>query len=163
LRRTIRIVLLLSLWHAPVPWVHAHDLTGRAVDEVRSLHRHVDEYHARELELGERHLDLHAHLILPWSHEHQPFHRPGCPERPDTDDSDFVLELASASAGSTLKAIGRPVDRHFDPLRSTSDVISRGQLAWAAARWSSPGYGRHFFETFGCSVSIGDLICVRVC
>jgi hypothetical protein len=155
--------LLLSLWHAPVPWVHAHDLTGRSVDEVRSLHRHVDEFHARDVELGERHLDLHAHLILPWSHEREPFHRPGCPEGPDPDDSDFVLEIASGSAGSTPKAIGRPVDPHFDPLRSVSEVISRGHSAASAARWISLGHGRHFFETFGRSVSVGDLICVRVC
>src|SRR5574337_1804227 len=77
-RRTIRTLLLLSLWHAPVPWVHAHDLTGPTVDLVYSLHRHVDKYHVRDVQHGALHLDLHTHLILPWSHERSPCHAPGC-------------------------------------------------------------------------------------
>jgi hypothetical protein len=153
----------LSLWHAPVPWVHAHDLTGPSVDLVYSLHRHVDKYHTRDVQYGARHLDLHTHLILPWSHERPPCHAPGCPELPDSHDSDFVLELGSVASASSLKAIGRPIDPNFAPLRSIGEMLPRGQWAVCAALHASPGYGRHFFETFGGSVSIGDLIAVRTC
>ncbi|HTI51974.1 MAG TPA: hypothetical protein VL475_13515 [Planctomycetaceae bacterium] len=163
MRRMVRALLLLSLWHAPIPWVHAHDLAGPSVDHVASLHRHVDAFHARDIEHGEFHLDLHAHLVLPWSHDRQPLHGPGGPELPDSDDSDFVLEMGGGAAGSTLKALGRPIDPNFDPLRMAGDLATRGPSAWSAAPGVSRSQGRHFFETFGRSVSVGDLICVRVC
>ena len=32
--RVLRVMLAMSLWHAPIPWVHVHDLEGRPPEEA---------------------------------------------------------------------------------------------------------------------------------
>jgi hypothetical protein len=55
------------MWHAPLPWVHSHDIVGPFVEHVLSLARHVDHFHLAEVEHGQRHLGWHVHLVLPWN------------------------------------------------------------------------------------------------
>src|SRR4029450_8695937 len=68
--RALRVLLVLSLWHAPIPWVHPPQIDGPDVDHLQVLSRHVAEFHSRELNHGEKSLDWHMHLVLPWCLTH---------------------------------------------------------------------------------------------
>jgi hypothetical protein len=162
-RQALTTLLVLSLWHAPVPWVHAHDLVGPVVDHVPALHRHVDEFHATEVEHGDEHLDLHAHWILPWQRAHDPVQAPGHPGGDSSDDDGFLFRVAGAATGPTLKSVGQPAGRSFDGLSPALGMSVRQRLPFGNAPAFALSHGRHFFETYGRAVSVGDLLGVRVC
>src|SRR5262245_48904412 len=61
----VRLWLVLSLWHAPIPWFHSHEISDSA-EHAGFLSRHVHEFHADEMAQGEAHPGWHWHLILPW-------------------------------------------------------------------------------------------------
>src|SRR5262245_9754318 len=103
IRFAVRLALLLSLWHAPIPWIHAHDLIGPSVEHLDSLHRHVEEFHAGERSHGEAHLDLHAHLILPWGGGLDSRHSPDGSDEEDADDG-YQLQW-EGPAGASSKSV----------------------------------------------------------
>jgi len=160
-RRFLALLLALSLWHAPVPWVHAHDLRGPDVDHIGQLHRHVDVFHSSEIAAGQSHLELHAHLILPWERDADPNH-PGTPHSPGSDEFDFVLPSADTSASLSVKLVGPAADLLVANVLSSGFVLADSTLTWEASLRAS-SHGSHFFETYGSSVSIGDLVSVRLC
>jgi hypothetical protein len=160
--RILRVILAMSLWHAPIPWVHVHDLEGPQVDHRQSLAQHVAEFHSRDLAWGHSQLDWHAHLVLPWSLNH---HLP-CPDRdhhePASDD--FVAVKLQGAGISLTKAIGEPTSRAF-----VADVVAahaQGAISvqpGAIAQILAGSPGSHFFETYGRSSAIRDLAGVRLC
>jgi len=161
--RALRIVVALSLWHAPIPWVHVHELKGPQVEKLTSLSQHVADFHARDLNWGRGSSDWHAHLVLPWCLNHQ--HR--CPADDDrnssADDifSGVTVVSGSAAAGS---AFGQPTNRAFLASVIPADaaaIVNRD--AGTSAALLGQAFCRHFFETYGCSVAIRDLVSVRVC
>src|SRR5262249_55342873 len=125
--RILRVVLALSLWHAPIPWVHAHEIDGPEVDHSLVLSRHVAEFHSRELSQGERRLDWHMHLVLPWCLIH---HLP-CPDQqqPSPVSDDYVggakWSVAGPSADKMLIEPATPAFRGED--LATDDGL------WAAS------------------------------
>jgi hypothetical protein len=160
--RLMRVMLALSLWHAPIPWVHVHDLEGPQVERLESLSRHVAEFHSRDIASGRSRLAWHAHLVLPWSLNH---HLP-CPDgdRREPGSDDFVGIRTNAAGMNLTQAIGQPAVRAFlaaDVVVDTgmSVLAERGALAQMAAT----GRGAHFFETYGRASAIRDLAGVRLC
>ncbi|MSR57828.1 MAG: hypothetical protein EXS05_09155 [Planctomycetaceae bacterium] len=157
----MQMLLALSLWHAPIPWVHAHELQGPQVENSPALHEHVDHFHSHDVAKGETHLDLHTHLILPWDCDRDSDGSPHPAERPGCRDDDFVP--LAGSAGSSLKAIGQPTIRALGDLAFAGSLPAMPRPEGGDEPVFSLTRGRHFFETFGSSVSVRDLICVRLC
>jgi hypothetical protein len=160
--RILRVILAMSLWHAPIPWVHVHDLEGPQVDHRQSLAQHVAEFHSRDLAWGHSQLDWHAHLVLPWSLNH---HLP-CPDgdRREPGSDDFVAVKTNGTGMSLAKAVGPPTVRAFladDVAAHAEHSISVQSGAIAQILTASPG--RHFFETYGRSSAVRDLAGVRLC
>ena len=160
-RRALALMLIVSLWHAPVPWIHAHELHGTDVDHVEQLHRHVDAFHATEIAAGQLRLDLHAHLILPWERVPTP-DAPGTPHVPGSDDLEFALLSVGTGASLSAKSAGPAAPELLGNLLASLMI---GSSVRQAPESSLRGISRgsHFFETYGCSVSIGDLVSVRIC
>jgi len=160
-RRLLAALLVVSLWHAPVPWIHAHALRGGDVDHIEQLHRHVDAFHATEIAAGQLRLELHAHLILPWERVPTP-DAPGAPHVPGSDDLDYALLSADSGATLSAKSAGAVSPDSFGNLM-TSQVIDSFLRQAPESSLRGISCGSHFFETYGCSVSIGDLVSVRLC
>lgn len=62
----LHAALLLSLWNAPIPWVHFHGTLGEARCGASSLSRHLARFHAAVRPLDEAGFGWHVHYILPW-------------------------------------------------------------------------------------------------
>jgi hypothetical protein len=161
--RVLRIMLVLSLWHAPIPWVHAHEIDGPQVDRLQMLARHVNEFHARELTRGEQCLDWHVHLVLPWCLVH---HLP-CPEEDQHEpgaDEYFGGARSSTAGISPVMDIGQPTTTAFlsgapaadQAGLATQEVGTRSAILACAL-------GTHFFETYGRTDCVRDLVGVRLC
>jgi hypothetical protein len=158
----LRVVLVLSLWHAPIPWVHAHDLDGPEVAKRAMLSQHIAEFHSHEVGLGAEHLEWHVHLVLPWCLVH---HLP-CPDSHDRDPGadDFFggakISGAGMKAGETL---GAPLTRAFQAYAPASDLAARlPHTSGTGDAILTPAPGRHFFETYG-AAAVRDLVGVRLC
>lgn len=156
---------LASMWHAPIPWVHAHDLQVPTVEHLAPLQRHVEDFHSGEVEAGETHRGIHAHLVLPWRHSPQTTHGTDGPagSGSDSEEDESTLLIGAASTSTPIKSVGRPADRAFDSAVANSGASAPHQPVWNGVALFSFSHGRHFFETFGHRVSIGDLCCVRLC
>lgn len=160
--RALRVLLALSLWHAPIPWVHVHDLEGPQVEHRQSLAKHIAEFHSGDLAWGRSRLDWHAHLVLPWSLNH---HLP-CPDgdRHEHESDDFAAPKPRPAGVTSDQAIGQPTTRAF----LAGDVVVDEGLsisieAGAMAHTAAISRGAHFFETYGRASAIRDLAGVRLC
>ena len=60
-----RLVLVASLWHAPLPMLHAHDADNHDASSAATLVDHLAEYHS-DAALNS-HIDFgwHWHLVPP--------------------------------------------------------------------------------------------------
>jgi len=159
----LRIVVVLSLWHAPIPWVHVHEFEGPQVERLESLARHIAEFHARDLYWGNTTVNWHSHLVLPWclSHQHN------CPaddeRQPGSDD---ILGGAKVVAGGPIagSAFGQPTTRAFLAGEILADEAAHGRrVTGTSGVLSGVPRFRHFFETYGSSVAVRDLVSVRLC
>jgi hypothetical protein len=159
----LRGLLVVSLWHAPIPWVHFHDLEGPHVELLDPLSLHVAEYHARDLDGGRKALDWHAHLVLPWRLDlhHSDSGDEGEAPRPDDD---FIAKTAEAANLQSSLSLGRPVPALFAGWGDLPAVGAFG-LPEDAAAATTPGNDRHrhFFETYGRPAAVRDLTGVRLC
>lgn len=158
----LRAALIVSLWHAPIPWVHFHDLEGPQVEQLETLSQHVAEFHAGEVGHGLTALDWHAHLVLPWSlHQHDT-----CPEdeHAPRPEGDCLVMLAGSAISQLSLSLGRPIPA---ALAGPGDAIASSPLALpevvAAATIPPGGLCRHFFETYGPSIAVRDLVGVQIC
>ncbi len=155
-------LLMLSLWHAPIPWVHFHDLQGPQVDRLELLSQHVAEFHARDLDQGTQRLTWHAHLVLPWCLSH---HLP-CPEgdqrQPGSDD--FLGQMKMSKAGACPgETIGQPTTRAFLAQTFVIDLAPvLPNMEGASTAIFALARATHFFETYG-AASVRDLVGVRLC
>ena len=101
----VRMCLVLSLWQAPIPWIHCHDTTG---DEASTkcevdLRVHLAVWHAEPTD-HDHDLGWHLHWILPmWGHalDDTPDDEPPAEEAfafdqvlPNTDDISMPVVLA---------------------------------------------------------------------
>jgi hypothetical protein len=160
----LRALVVLSLWHAPIPWVHAHDLDGPQVEQLKLLSQHVAAFHAGDIGLGQTRTDWHVHLVLPWCMLH---HGP-CPNDdrhgPDSDDFFGTVKIGAAASPLSARAIGQPIDRAFlvrDLALDHGLASPRGAASCVLDQ--AVHRGTHFFETYGRSISVSDLVGVRLC
>ncbi len=166
--RLLRVVMVLSLWHAPIPWIHVHEFEGPQVDRLETLSRHVTAFHASDLLWGNTLPTWHAHVVLPWclNHHHD------CPanEQHDPGRDDILAGTGVTGiklAGSHLspgQAFGQPSARAFVAVDFLADEAALAHSGMRTggdiSRW--PGF-RKFFETYGSSVAVRDLLSFRLC
>ena len=114
----VRLCLIVSLWQAPIPWVHCHgtDLRGiQSVVTAAELSHHLVAFHANS-ELGlvrvDNELGWHFHWILPcWGHaaDQTPEDQP-----PAEECMTFDQAMVSLHNSSLDVAVG--MDSYFDRL-----------------------------------------------
>ncbi len=159
----LRLFIVLSLWHAPIPWIHAHDIEGPEVDRLPLLARHVNEFHVREVTHGQRHLDWHLHLVLPWSLVHDT----SCPDddHPQPGSDEYCSGPQLAVAGVTQdQGPAEPRARALLPGELAADlaIVTPSEVG-AQAALSGCARGTHFFATYGHPDAVRDLLGVRLC
>jgi hypothetical protein len=157
----LRVLLVLSLWHAPIPWVHAHDLDGPDVARLQMLSQHIAAFHTREIDLGQQRLEWHVHFVLPWCMIH---HHPGPDDEHGPDADDFIGGSKVCAAGmNSGETIGAPTTRAFLAWNLACDLVA------ISVAVDGPGFSiresasaRQFFTTYG-TASVRDLVGVRLC
>ncbi|HEY2249972.1 MAG TPA: hypothetical protein VGH74_02885 [Planctomycetaceae bacterium] len=166
--RMLRVVIVLSLWHAPIPWVHVHEFEGPRVDRLESLSRHIAEFHAGDLLWGTTAAEWHSHLVLPWCLNHRcPHDQHNCPADDERDPgSDDILAGGRLTAGDLTagQSFGPPTSRAWlagEFMAAEAPLVQRGTGANNALCGLSRF--RQFFETYGSSVAVRDLLSVRLC
>lgn len=162
-RLALRGLLVVSLWHAPIPWVHFHDLEGPSVEQLDPLSLHVAEFHARDLGGGRKALDWHAHLVLPWRLD-QHHSDPGDEDQAPRPDDDCIVLTAAAANLQSLLSLGRPLPAQLAGWGDLPGVCAF-DLTEGVASATTPGSDRrrHFFETYGRPAAVRDLTGVRLC
>ena len=108
-RIVVRLFIVLSLWHGPVPWLHCHEselLESASPASHLELRHHLATFHAGA-ELDQAHeFGWHFHWILPvWS---RAFREPSN-ELPQPEN--VCANLDAIVASSTIPA---SIDRLFD-------------------------------------------------
>lgn len=63
-RAIFRLVLMLSLWHAPVPLLHAHDGAVPVETPAFSLNWHLQKFHSNVAAVEPIELGWHLHFVL---------------------------------------------------------------------------------------------------
>ncbi len=156
----LRTALVLSLWHAPIPWLHQHDLPGSGGVPTGGLARHLNEYHGDLALAGQIRLGWHVHLALPWCDAEGG----ACPdENAPAESGHFDCGLkdgviaSSNDASDNAAPIGwcATVFAHAAP---TPAGVAPGQACMA-----DNGAGGHFLATYGSAIASADLFGVRVC
>jgi hypothetical protein len=159
----LRVLLAMSLWHAPIPWLHAHEVSGKRVAANELLERHVEEFHHGLEQAGVAWLSWHVHFVLPWDIQHN---ERGAPEPLDQRCQEFVAGMKYGVSCELGKSAPRP-PADWAPAAFAQvlarDLPPRGapfserRTAAAEAELGS------FFASFADSVSIGNLIDRHVC
>jgi len=159
----LRVVIVLSLWHAPIPWVHVHEFEGPQVERLVTLSQHIAEFHARDLVCGTASAEWHSHLVLPWCLNHQH----NCPADDERDPgSDDILTGTKVTAGNLTAghALGQPNSRAFLAGEFSAHEAVLGQQGTGAnGKICGLSRFRQFIETYGSSVAVRDLLSVRLC
>lgn len=94
----LRLCLLLTLWQAPIPLVHAHEAPGW---EASALARHMRDFHSDSSQPGD--CEWHWHLVLPaWGEPALPDQSDNQPARPVQFDVTVVRLDDSLVRGSTV-------------------------------------------------------------
>jgi hypothetical protein len=146
-----RLALIVSIWHAPLPMLHAHDADVHDPVAAETFVHHLAEYHP-EVPLNS-HFDFgwHWHLVPPpATHPSDDSHHGDCPSCPQ-DQPETVLQLqASASILQSVCAWSAAV--WVGPLTAPA---TSSQLAQATTH--------QFLDTYLGSVSLGTLLRVARC
>ncbi len=113
-------VLAASLWRAPVPWIHSHEMLEAQGLPAAALAWHLHHLHSEE---GEHAIfGWHLHLSYPWdvSNEPAPPPDPKSPKPGAVYDMPFVVSAASPTVD---------VDRHASFCPSDSPLFLHAALA----------------------------------
>jgi hypothetical protein len=162
LRVALRAALVLSLWHAPIPWVHFHELPASPVESFDWLAEHVAEFHSADVEAGRTELDWHVHLVLPWTLNVQ---HSGCPdEQQESRPEDVCATATTANSNLSVGQLSGRSDSMALASWMIESTVSRAQLEIADVDpLRARGSGLHFFETYGSASALRTLTGVRVC
>lgn len=142
----LRLCLLLTLWQAPIPLVHAHQAPGW---DASALARHVQEFHQDSADPDD--CQWHWHLILPaWSH----------PLLPDqTDDRPADLVDFDVTVLRLDDAVGPQ-----QAIEIVADVMDwQPPLSWQPAPQCSTARRESFLTTYLTAVPLQQLLCENRC
>jgi hypothetical protein len=149
LQKAVALCLMVSLWPAPVPWVHSHDVHA---SEPR-LASHLTEYHAHDG--ADSHEGWHLHFAYLWrladdpQSPEEPQEPPPC-QRPVTPATASPAILTAAPPTAAFLS-----DVVFDPLPSGS--------SWA---WDVSGHRicpGTFLNSFADVIAPHQLLGVLLC
>ena len=147
-----RFALIVSLWHAPLPILHAHDADIAHSQVPEALVDHLVEYHPDVFSNSPFELGWHWHLVLP------PAGHPG-DQSPEGDcpfcplDSPLSLPQVQLPVATTLSLdLGMAFVWH-----------SMAHVAIQLPRWSASEPPTRFLDTYLGSVSLGTLLRVARC
>lgn len=158
-----RILLVLSLWHAPIPWLHHHDLEGPAVAHTPALYSHVHEFHPAAAEQGLSHSDWHAHLLLPWCHEALPCsEEDNLPLPHDALPEDCIACRADSAPAQSAAALELS-PKLADDICAAICSSQRAGLRATDRGIPTAAWGGHFLSAGECAKSLVDLLSVRRC
>jgi hypothetical protein len=158
-RLALHAVLIVSLWHAPVPWVHFHDLESPQVAQSEELSNHVFEFHSHDLLVGLKSLSWHAHLVLPWSlHPHS--RQPDDEEDGSRPESDCVVSNAGSGNLNHACSHGRSLAA---PDSRLSVIVTAAPTTIGHVQSRNGALFRQFLATFGQGNALRALTSVRLC
>jgi hypothetical protein len=137
----LRLCLLLTLWQAPVPLVHAHEAGGW---DHEALARHVHEFHGDAAVPGE--CEWHWHLVLPaWC----------CPAIPTESDDE---PAGPVQVDVTVVRLDDSVER------DATVAIVADEIDWRSPRFELPAWrmsataGSSFLTTYSIDVPLHQLL-----
>ena len=131
-----RLACIVSLWQAPVPWVHIHAAEVDLQEHLAAFHSHVDEFAT---------LGWHWHAVLPPWGQTEP--------TGDAPDATLRVQFATAIPGSVL-------DFGVAPAVSLTDMaIPTDQLRVIPA----PVGMRHFLASLLADHTAQVVLNVRLC
>lgn len=159
-RVVVRFWLLLSLWHAPLPWLHTHEFAG---SHSESLSRHVHKLHGDNEVEDDSHVGWHVHLVLPWRGDSGE----SClPDEPPDESGHMGYGLKYGVAGSatpTVLGSGEWQVCSIFAVPAVADSVPSLTVPSLIGHDYQRHRGKHFFETYGGTVSIADLVGVHLC
>jgi hypothetical protein len=164
-RGLLRLCLVLSTWNAPLPLVHAHEVTAKTVGAASpALQRHLHEYHADAELTGEGYLDWHIHWVMPWEWHSFPCHHhcSGSSHSQNPDRDEFLIRSATAMmtnpAGSSLQA-----DLGLPTWLSSHAMVAAAPSTGGCSTARQLCAPLHFLASYDNSVRLNNLLRVRQC
>ena len=147
-----RLAMIVSLWHAPLPMLHAHDADVHDSTSAIAFVDHLAEFHPDVAVNSHIDFGWHWHLVPP------PVNHPGdepadghCPFCPQ--DSQDTLLQAQASVNSLQSVCTWSVSAWLSSCPSSSGLAVR----------VAPATPTQFLETYLGSVPLGTLLRVARC
>lgn len=153
--RILRLCLMVSLWHAPVPWLHFHEADGADGPAQIQLLKHLDVFH-RDNPMDGRELGWHIHFALPWQVANGG-QRPLTDEDPGSPHRQTLCEYAPATSSPTTDLSAAFCHGLVVQL---ADIDRVEAVLLATAR---PERVSVFLDTYRQSAALRDLIQVARC
>jgi hypothetical protein len=146
----LRLVMAASLWHAPIPWLHAHEAHAGTDTGDLALKQHLHRFH-RSVEGSPP--GWHFHFALP-----QDLFGDECDEReaPPREPSPCELSAASSAPVKLVESLHRVSERAPEvlPIAVAQDVLPAAVAGEAT---------RNYFATFHDAAAVRALTCVARC
>lgn len=165
-----RLLLMLTLWNAPIPWVHVHGMPESADGYNRLLVEHLQVFHPGVNPATESQSGWHLHWILPWSvADGGPCPANPVPDRTPTDvDGPAETRPVHSPRFTAPSSLEDSLEELVRPARTSLAEFS-GRIGDYDLRKASGAAGEravacaHFFQTFPASVTLTALIGVALC
>jgi hypothetical protein len=153
-RVLLRVLLIISLWQAPIPLFHCHSLQAEEVRGDAGLQQHLVRFHRGALQHRERSLGWHVHFDLPIDLLGSPDDDGNCPEKSRNDSS----RVERAVVAETRLELSTNTTVALEGLARGPDAI-----ALRAVRGNERLPAGNFLTTFVDSTTINVLVCVARC
>ncbi len=156
IRYLICVPLWLSLWNAPLPWIHRHDAAEARADgdlarHLQTFHRDADAEALHEAE------SWHWHFAFLWQMME-------CDHRPAAEQNSHSISLTEANVPCPNAPEISPrelLERHF--IRGTMLADALPPADWGRSCAFPAGHSRQFLQTFLAGTAIRDLLGVARC
>lgn len=150
----LRAVMILSMWQAPIPFLHCHSLRAEDASGDATMRQHLVRFHRDALRHPGLRLGWHVHFDLPAEFFGFPDDDAGSPTKSRNDSARFERATV-AETRLELTYPASPELERLAPCGSPTDVR-------AAHGEERPRVG-NFLTTFVDSTSINLLVCVARC
>lgn len=140
----LRLACVLSLWHAPIPWVHIHST------DAAELGNHIRQFHPELLQtMHEEPSGWHCHMVLPpWGRN------PASPSEEEEPTPWTVIEFAPA-------VVVAVVSWHVDVDHAVWNPVHQPMMS---SHWTrSVGSGDEFLGIYLLNRSAQQILSVCLC